>query len=190
MRADQLISQLFDEWAASYARGERPDPQKYLQRSGPHREQLSLLMEQYLQAAPRPAPTDEDVELVEAWIRGDSPLAELRSRRGISRAQIVGAIVERFSLRDDQRASVKEYYHQLESGLIDPARLSKRLLALLTELLGITPGSISGSQPRGIIAAQAFRKAPAEIEVGDAAVVERVLFQGDDEVRSLFLSGD
>jgi hypothetical protein len=189
MRADQLISQLFDEWAASYARGERPDPRNYLRRSGPHREQLSLLMEQYLQAAPRPAPTDEDVELVEAWVRGDSPLAELRSRRGISRAQIVAAIVERFSLRDDQRASVKEYYHQLESGLIDPVRLSKRLRILLTELLGFPPGSISGSQPRRMMASPTFREAGHGIALGDADVVDEWV-EEDAEVRSLFVSGD
>jgi hypothetical protein len=146
-------------------------------------------MEQYLLAAPRVAPTDEDVELVEAWMRGDSPLAELRSRRGISRDQIVAAIVQRFSLRDDQRASVKEYYHQLESGLIDAARVSKRLRTLLTELLGTTPDSISGSQPRRMMASPAFREAIQGIAVGDADAVGGWV-EEDDEVRSLFVSGE
>ena len=137
MQADDLIPQLFDEWAASYARGERPDPRLFLARAGDRRDELSALMERFLQAAPRPQPTDEDVELVQAWMRGDSPLAEIRSRRGITRDQIVTAIQERFGLRDDQRAAIKDYYHQLESGLISPRRLSARLVQFLSETFGV-----------------------------------------------------
>jgi hypothetical protein len=53
VRADVLVNQLFDEWAASYARGENPDPRGYLERAGMHADDLSTLMEGYLRAAPR-----------------------------------------------------------------------------------------------------------------------------------------
>jgi hypothetical protein len=196
MQADDLISELFDAWAAAYARGERPDPRPYLLRAGDASDSLASLMERYVQAAPRPQPSDDDVELVGAWMRGDSPLAEIRSRRGITRDQIVAAIQERFGLRDDQRPSIKDYYHQLESGLISPRGLSRRLLQLLSETLGVGPSSIMGARPRRIRAAPAFRAdllRSDEIEgvrYNAAASVEGLVDEPHDEVRALFLSGD
>ena len=53
MRADALVGQLFDEWAASYSRGENPDPLSYLERAGVHADDLSTLMDGYLRLAPR-----------------------------------------------------------------------------------------------------------------------------------------
>ena len=149
-------------------------------------------MERFLQAAPRPQPTDEDVELVRAWMRGDSPLAEIRSRRGITRDQIVTAIQERFGLRDDQRAAIKDYYHQLESGLISPRRLSARLVQFLSEMFGVGASAITGSEPRRIAAPAAFRVAASvdEMFLDDAALAIESPIESDSEVRALFLSNE
>ena len=151
-------------------------------------------MDRFLQAAPRAAPVEEDVELVRAWMRGDSPLAELRARRGLRRDDLVDAILERFSLRAEQRAAVKEYYHRLESGLLDPARLSTRLRDYLAELLGVEANVLVAWRPRRIAATTAFRD--ASLEGGAFAQglqsrrqVARNQVEDDDEVRNLFLSG-
>ena len=50
----ELVSRLFDDWAARLARGERPDPRDYLAEAGEQAGELSRLMEAFLVAAPRP----------------------------------------------------------------------------------------------------------------------------------------
>jgi hypothetical protein len=191
VQADELISELFDDWAARYARGESPDPRSYLERAGDEREALALLMERFLQAAPRAAPREEDVELMRAWMRGDSPLAELRARRGLRRDDLVDAILGCFALRPGQRPAVKEYYHRLESGLIDPAGLSSRLRDLIAERLGVGADVIAAWRPRRIAASAAYRSMPSEgvaYALASRASLEQV--EDDEEVRNLFLSPD
>ena len=50
--------QLFDEYVASFARGERPDLRDYLARAGDQREELAKLVDIWLQpTSSRPTPT-------------------------------------------------------------------------------------------------------------------------------------
>jgi hypothetical protein len=157
--ADTVINQLFDEWAARYARGESPDPLAYLERAGAHADDLARLMDGFLQLAPRNAPSDETLLLARAWVSGASPLVELRVSRGVRREQVVDAVMGEFELAAGRRDKVKRYYHELESGLLDPAGLDDRLVDLLARTLRATRDAILAWRPRAIPAAPAYRTA-------------------------------
>ena len=187
MQADPAT--LFDDWAARVARGESPDPREYLDRAGPAREELAQLMDAYLQAAPRREPDPETVELARTWLRGDSPLAELRARQGIRRDDVVAAIVDAFDLAPEKAGIVKRYYHRLEAGLLDPSRLSRPLLDLLGKTLGVANETILGWRTRSLEVAPAFR---SQSEVAAAAASRQQTANQDEddpEIRRLFLSG-
>ncbi len=59
---------LFDEYAARFARGERPDPREYLRRAGEGAEELASLIDAAealrltAAAPPRPSPSGNDYE--------------------------------------------------------------------------------------------------------------------------------
>ena len=187
MQAD-LVSRLFDEWAASYARGERPDPREYLTRAGADADELGCLMESWLLASPRAEPDDESVALARAWVSGASPLVELRARHGVKRNEVVDAVVKTFDLDLSKRAKVKEYYHRLESGLLDPRGLSPGLVDLLAKTLRARTVDIVAWRPRTLAAAPVFRAAEAA-KFDALAVDTRESEEPHDEVDALFISG-
>jgi hypothetical protein len=185
--ADAVINQLFDEWAARYARGESPDPLSYLERAGAHADELARLMDGFLRLAPRSAPSDETLLLARAWVSGASPLVELRASRGIRREQVVDAVMGEFDIAPERRDRVKGYYHELESGLLDPAGLDDRLVDLLARTLRATRDAILAWRPRSIPAAPAFRTAAWQEPL--AAPSPPVGDASPDEVDRLFRSG-
>src|SRR4051812_12822298 len=87
------LPQLFDEWAASYTRGEHPDPLAYLQRAGGQADELARLMDAFLRHAPRNEPSQQTLSLARAWVDGESPLAVLRASQGIPRETVVEAVM-------------------------------------------------------------------------------------------------
>jgi hypothetical protein len=179
------VSRLFDTWAASFARGEQPDPRVYLDEAGDGAAELSQLMEAYLVAAPRAEPDAEAINLARAWLAGASPLADLRASRGIRRDEVVDAVMAEFALAQEKRPIVKSYYHRLESGLLDPARLSAPLLELLARRLETARETILAWRTRSLDVAPAFR-AP----IGEASVRASPGDEPDDpEIHDLFLSG-
>lgn len=182
MRAEP-VTELFDEWVLRFRRGERPDPQRYLMRAGAERDELAALIEGYLVAAPRPEPDPETAELVAAWMRGESPLVVLRVRRGLSRDGVLDALSARFGLAAEKRPALRDRYHELEAGLLDPTRLSGRLVAALAELLQTSEDAIRAWRPRRLEAEPAYR---ARAEPQFAASYR--LLERDEEVDRLFLS--
>jgi hypothetical protein len=178
-------NELFDDWAARLARGESPDPLAYLDRAGDAREELAHLMDTYLQSVPRREPDPETLELARAWVAGASPLAELRARRGLRRQEVVDAVVGEFALDPAKAPIVKRYYHELEAGILDPSRLSRALLDLLSAKLGVARETILAWRARPLDTAPAFRVD------GHAPVPAspRTASEDDEQVRDLFLSG-
>ena len=177
---------LFDEWAASYARGENPDPLAYLERAGGQADELGRLMDGFLRAVPRAEPDAETVALARAWVSGASPLVELRASRGLKRDDVVDAVMSEFELAPDRRAKVKRYYHELESGLLDPSGLDRRLAELLARTLRSTVTVVLAWRPRPLTASPAYRA-----DEGVAALQARMVpnaTNGQDEVDALFHS--
>lgn len=184
MRAEPLDT-LFDEWLARFRRGERPDPRQYLARAGEERDRLAALIDGYLATAPRPEPDPGTVDLVGAWLRGESPLVALRVRRGLTRDDALDAISTSFDLSRKQRPALSERFHQLEAGLLDPARLNRRLAPMLAELLGTTEDVIRTWRPRRLTAAPAFRAAAEPAPIASYRIPP-----SDEDVDRLFLSDE
>jgi hypothetical protein len=187
VRPDVLVNQLFDEWAASYGRGENPDPLSFLERAGAHADDLSGLMDGFLRIAPRNQPAEETLLLARAWISGASPLVELRASRGVRREEVVEAVMNEFKLAPERRAKVKRYYHELESGLLDPAGLDARLADLLARTLRSTRDAILAWRPRALTPAPAFRATEGQYML--AVPTPSEADEPQDEVEALFLSG-
>lgn len=133
--ADDVL-RLLDDFAARYARGERPDARDYLAHAGEDADELAALLERFLALRSPPRPATETVELMRSWRAGEPPLLELRRRRGLRRSAVVDGLVRILGLRPEQRAKVAGYYHELESGLLDAGRVDRRVFAALAETLG------------------------------------------------------
>jgi hypothetical protein len=129
------VFQLFDEYAARYARGERPDARDYLARAGERQEELRDLLDRFLASSSPPEPDEETLAAMNAWLGGDPPLLELRVRRGLGRDQVVDALTDRLGLDHAKREKVKRYYHRLETGLLDPSGVDRRVFDVLAEAL-------------------------------------------------------
>ena len=116
------VFELFDEYAAAYARGERPSAEDYLDRAGAEREQLAVLLEELLGRAPVHSPSEDDVRHLGLMLAEEPPLLALRVERGLRVDDVVGALIEQLGLDEAKRAKVKRYYQRLEGGLLDPTR--------------------------------------------------------------------
>src|SRR4051812_23035721 len=101
MREDVFM--LLDEYAASFARGERPDTRDYLQRAGDGRDELAALIERYLERVSAPAPEEDAVALASAWLASTPPLMDMRTRRGLRSDEVVDALIVGLSLDSTKR---------------------------------------------------------------------------------------
>jgi hypothetical protein len=190
------VSLLFDEWAARFARGEEPDLREYLARAGEGADELAGLVEAFVAVAPAAEPSEERVALTRAWAAGQSPLLELRTRRGVRREAVVEAILSRFGLAAEKRQKVAGYYHELESGLLDPLRVDRRVWELLAELLRASVTDLRRPlrltpPPTGLAVAyrRAAPKAAFEALAAPAAAAPAAEPEPPDEVDRLFRSG-
>lgn len=143
------VQRLLAEFVAE-DRGDVPaDPVRYLdQVEGRDREELAVLIDAYLQRAPRRRVTSATVsssaravsDAVERSLFGDAGtwpllLPRLRERAKLSRRVLVAQLAERLAVdRAEQR--VADYYHRMETGLIDPDGVTDRVLEALGALLG------------------------------------------------------
>ena len=178
---------LFDEYAAAYARGERPSAEAFLERAGAERDQLARLLEEFLRRMPVPPPADDDVRHLGLLLAEDPPLIALRVERGIRVDEVVAALIERLGLDPAKRAKVKGYYQRLEGGLLEPAGLSKRLRTAVVEVLGSgTEDALrwTASPPK---AAPAFMRSAEPLTSPPAAPASTA--DEEDEIDFLFKRG-
>lgn len=171
---------LFEEYAARFARGEHPDLREYMGRAGEGADGLARLIDAFLIRAEPPEPSPEAVAAIEAWL----PLVQVRARRGLKRDQVVDALIERFKLDRGKREKVRRYYHQLESGLLQPSR---RLVEGLEEILGTRVSDLIDLKPRPLAAATAYFRADETVSA-DAVAVPASAAEPEDEIDRLFRS--
>jgi hypothetical protein len=184
--ADEVF-RLFDEYAARFARGERPDAREYLARAGEGADELAALIDRFLEGAPAPPADAEARALAQAWLEGEPPLLALRTQRGLRREAVVEALVGRLALDPGKRKKVERYYHRLETGLLDPARVSSRVFDVLAETLRTSLADVRGWRPRPATAEGVYlRAAEPEMAAPPTAAAE----PGErDEIDALFLDG-
>ena len=186
--ADDVFA-LFDDYAARFARGERPDARAYLARAGEGAEELAALIDRYLESAPAPAP-DEDARAVAAgWVAGEPPLLALRTRRGLKRDEVVDALMSSLGLDSEKRDKVKRYYHRLEGGLLEPARVDRRVFEALAETLRASLADVTRWRARPLDAAPAFRVDAERARMAAAPPVFAEDADEQDEIDVLFLGG-
>lgn len=126
------VDRLFDELAAAYVRGERPDLPAYLARAGDDADELARLVDAFLRTVPPPEPSEDDVAVMRARLEGEPGLLALRKRRGRRVDEVVDDLAARLDL--DDRPRLRRYYQRLEGGVLDPHRIDERVWNALQEL--------------------------------------------------------
>jgi hypothetical protein len=129
------VSTLFEDYASRYVRGERPDPREYLTRAGEGADELGDLIDRFVAGVPPPAPSEERVAMMNAWLAGEPPLLALRTSRGMRRKQVVEALIRILGLDPAKEKKVAGYYHRLETGLLDPSRVDRRVFDAFAQTL-------------------------------------------------------
>src|SRR3712207_6396200 len=140
----ERVNELFDEFAARRARGERPDVREYLARAGPDAEELRPLLDRLLTTMPAPRADPSVVAALEARLAGEPPLLALRTRLGLPRNRVVDALVKTLDVDPAKADKVRRYYHQLETGLLEPRGVSPRVFAALERLLDARVEDLAG----------------------------------------------
>ena len=184
------VETLFDEFAAAYAAGRTPDVAEFLRRAGNQREELGLLMDRFLMAAPARQTTEEDRVLMEAQLSGEPPLLVLRRRRKLARSAVVDAIMAAFGISEQKRPKVADYYHRLETGLLDPRAVSGKVFLEIGKLLGADIDTLARPWPARPAAAY-LRKTDEYFEPSSmprSPAVQDEPTEGPDEVDLLFTS--
>jgi transcriptional regulator with XRE-family HTH domain len=166
---DALLSDFIDAWNA----GRRPRVRDYLARApeGPLRDELADLIGFWLETAPAPALD----EAARARVRAEPAVSQvlgaagadaglwprlvpgLRAKAGLTIGEVAARIVERFGLgRGDEERAV-DYLERMERGELEPARVSRRLLDALADLLGASAATLTDAGALG----QSWRPAAA-----------------------------
>jgi hypothetical protein len=154
---NEATALLFDEFAVRYRRGERPDVLDYLDRAGDERDALADLIDRFLEAAPARKTSEEEVVLVEARLSSEPPILVLRRRRALARDTVVDALVRALGLDPSKRSNVGRYYHELETGLLDPAPVDSSVWTALAEFLRANVRALADFRPPPLSAPVARR---------------------------------
>ncbi|HET7368133.1 MAG TPA: hypothetical protein VFI83_07185 [Gaiella sp.] len=119
------VDLLFDELAAAYVRGQRPDLPAYLARAGDEADELARLVDAFLRTVPPPEPSEDDVAVMRARLGGEPGLLALRKRRGRKVDDVVDELASRLDV--DDRPRLRRYYQRLEGGVLDPHKIDERV---------------------------------------------------------------
>ena len=182
---------LFDEFATRYVHGERPDIGEYLERAGLEREDLGRLIDRFLEAVPARKSVEEEIVLMQARLEAEPPLLVLRLRRKLSRDAVVNALVTMLGVDPAKNKKVGGYYHRLETGLLDPKGVDRRVWDALGEFLHANVRGLAGFRPAPPAApAASYQRYPA-IELDERISYSRTPAEEEepDEIDRLFTAG-
>jgi hypothetical protein len=157
---DQILSDFMDAWNA----GRRPDVGEYLARvpPGAERQELAEQITTWLTWAPTPDYDDATYDAIaaepvvrEVVAAVEQPaglwpalLARLRSRSRMSTAEVASAISEPLGIAG-QEAKAAGYLDDMESGRLDPAGVSRRVLEALARVLGVRDTDLAAAGDLG-----------------------------------------
>jgi hypothetical protein len=183
----ERVDTLFDEFAARWARGERPDAAEYLDRAGKERQELALLLDRYLALAPAQEPDEQTVRFAELVEQGEPPLLAARVARGLRREEVVRWLLKRFEIPPEKEGKVGRYWHELERGARTPADVTPELWTRVVEILGAS--AETARRWRAPVPAKptvAFLRAAPDEPRRAAVRAEGEASEGLDEVDRLF----
>jgi hypothetical protein len=152
---EQVLSEFIDAWNA----GRRPRVIEYLARvpDGPQRDELADQIGTWLEVAPTPdyAPGTRAQIREEPAVRhvfeavGEDAglwpavLPQLRAGAGLSVREVAARLVERFGLGGGSEDRAAEYLERMERGELEAARVSRRLLDALGDLVGASGSTLA-----------------------------------------------
>jgi len=155
---------LFDEFAGSFAGGRDPDLREFLARAGDEAPVLARLVDSFLAGSEPPPPEPERLELMRAWVRGEPPLLELRKTRRLKRGELVARLTGLLGLAPAREQKVARYYHELETGLLEPSGVDARVWDALRQLLDADVRALARWRPAPVQAAVAYRSADVTVD--------------------------
>jgi hypothetical protein len=143
---EEILSEFIDDWNA----GRRPRVGEYVDRAPePSRDELAGLINAFLEEAPTPIypevtlaeirnepATRRAAMLMEEEGRWPALLPRLRNRARIKREEVVKSLAERLGVGGAE-PKVAMYYHQMESGTLDPAGVSRKVVGALSQIFGV-----------------------------------------------------
>ncbi len=182
------VDELFADYAAALARGERPRAADYVDRAGVEADELATMIERFLQAAPRPVATAEESALLAGWLQNEPPLLALRVRRGLKRAAVVDLLLGLLGLAATSRERLADAYHELETGQLDPAGVDASVWGALAQILSANVYELAGWRPPPLEAKTAFRLSDVGAFPETRAVIRQHREFERDEVDRLFRS--
>jgi hypothetical protein len=208
--AKKTLDTLLNEFTEAWNAGERPRVDDYVARApAAERDELAGLIGAFLELAPTPEYTKEQLREIQRdplvqqvgnlldsrsglW---PTLLPRLRAGVKLTRDQLVQALARAVGVQG-REAKVKEYYHQMETGQLDPRGVSRRVLEALA---GIYKVNVSEIEEAGDFSIEGRPKlASAYFRSYSAAEMARegVDFDADaappaelDEVDRLFIGG-
>lgn len=185
------VESLFDEFAVAYRRGDRPDVGAYLARAteGAERDGLADLIDRFLQATPAREPSEEELVLMQSRLDAEPPLLTLRKRRGLTRAAVVDTLVRVLGLEPAKRDKVGRYYHELETGLLDPEPVDRSVWEVLGDVFHANAQRLAALGPPSPAPAETayLRRQDAPELAAPIATDMPAEAEGPDEIDRLFL---
>lgn len=202
---DRLLSEFVDAWNA----GERPRVEHFLdQAPADSQHELAERIEAFLDVAPTP---DYSAETLRELMREPAVLASvdalegraglwpsllprLRRRAQLRRDQVVDGIVERLGIQG-QEGKAAQYVHELETGTLATAGVSRRVIEALAGVLGASAEELERAADfRGLAmegAEPAFLRAAPDAETRELRVARATdaAEREWDEVDRLFRGG-
>jgi hypothetical protein len=179
----ELVDTLFDEFAAAFARGERPEVGAYVGRAGTDAGDLAALIDVFLVVAVPPPPSETARQRVRAL--GPQPtLRDLRSKAGLTVDRMIDEIVTTFAIAPAKRKRVKDYYRALEADLLDPSAVSSSLWDLLGRMLGADPSPLVDAARHEPAAEHALLSAEVVMDSAPSSPADE-----PDDVDRLFTAG-
>jgi hypothetical protein len=189
------VELLFEEFAAGWARGEHPDVRDYLDRAGGDRDELAALLDGFIAAAPVLPPSEETLATFAELVPGEHetpPMLAMRLEMGMRRSQIVRQLCSALGLGQEEEPKVARYYHELETGLLDPRGVSSRVWHALATILSprIRHQVMDKFEPPPMVVAAYYRRADFAMDVDASATPARRSEPTEaDEVDMLFTGG-
>jgi hypothetical protein len=183
------VETLLDEFARRHARGEGLDVEGLLRQAGPDADELALLIDRFLERAPRQEPSDDAREYVQAL--EDPPLLNVRRERRLKVDDVVDSIMSACELPAVSRGKVRRYYQMLEAGTLDPLGVAARVWDVLAEIFGRRVEALArdGLIRPGVAAPAMYRRTDAALDVAELAASPRAAIEAEprDEIDELFL---
>jgi hypothetical protein len=178
---------LLEEFTVAWTRGDTPDPRDLLARAPvDEREELAALIDRFLERQPAREPTSESLAYVRSIaaladqpsVISEAPLLEARNKIGKKRDSVLEELREALELSPRDDSKLRRYYHRLESGLLEPSRVSSRVWTALESILDWRRDP-THHQPLAVTAGAFARSADASAPTSNLAA--SLGFDGSEE---------